>query len=311
MLRTLRGLVATHCRAAATSSNSAVSPISRSEIDSALFDDVQSRVNQHGRTIEKILVTLVNKDGSKKDYLMNRNVSTPFDCAKHMNMLLAKRAILALTSYSDGNTQLECMNEPFRDKCSLELLDFQNEKYAAELNKAYWRSCSVLLAAILSEGLKDHVSVSALHCEVPKSYFAVDINGLASSLSQSDLRDLSLFARSQFIDNSIPFETVSLPAELATDYGFDSSLRLCRLGTFVTAVDGPVISRSDQVGRFSIVKVNSTSGSDKSSDSGSDMYERLVRPACRRRDACNRQLYFLAVQPVEIGHQRDRYPTTH
>ncbi|EPB70053.1 hypothetical protein ANCCEY_10864 [Ancylostoma ceylanicum] len=90
-----------------------------------------------------------------------------------MNMLLAKRAILALTSYSDGNTQLECMNEPFRDKCSLELLDFQNEKYAAELNK-------------------------------------------------SDLRDLSLFARSQFIDNSIPFETVSLPAELATDYGFDS-----------------------------------------------------------------------------------------
>ncbi|KIH65321.1 hypothetical protein ANCDUO_04359 [Ancylostoma duodenale] len=232
----------------------AVSPISRSEIDSALFDDVQSRVNQHGKTIEKILVTLVSKDGSKKDYLMNRNISTPFDCAKHMNMLLAKRAVLALTSYSEGDTHLECMNEPFRDKCGFELLDFQNEKYAAELNKAYWRSCSVLLAAVLSEGLRDHISVSALHCEVPKSHFAVDIKGLTSSLSQSDLRDLSLFARSEFVSNSIPFETVFLPAELASDYGYDSSLRLCRLGRFVTAVDGPIISRSDQIGRFSIVK---------------------------------------------------------
>lgn len=71
------------------------------------------------------------------------NVSTPWSISLtsvvmpflDMNMLLAKRAVLALTSYSEGDTQLECMNEPFRDKCSFELLDFQNEKYAAELNK--------------------------------------------------------------------------------------------------------------------------------------------------------------------------------
>ncbi|KAK6051483.1 hypothetical protein COOONC_11012 [Cooperia oncophora] len=37
-------------------------------------------------------------------------------------------------------------------------------------------------------------------------------------------------------------------------------MRLCRLGDFVTTVDGPVISRSDQIGRFSIVKALAKEG---------------------------------------------------
>ncbi|KHJ75034.1 hypothetical protein OESDEN_25350, partial [Oesophagostomum dentatum] len=73
-------------------------------------------------------------------------------------------------------------------------------------------------------------------------------------LFQSDLKDLSLFARSEFISRNILFETVTLTPELANDYGLESSMQLCRLGNFVTPVDGPVISRSDQIGRFSIVK---------------------------------------------------------
>ncbi|KAK6755631.1 hypothetical protein RB195_014170 [Necator americanus] len=254
MLRTLQNLSIGSSRAFATSSQPAVLAPSYSLLDSALFDDVRSRVSQNGRTMKKILVTVVNRDGSKKECLMNKNISTAFDCAKHFNMLWAKRTVLALTSYSEHVVQLECMNEPLRDKCSIELLDFQNEDYAEQISKAYWRSCSILLAAVLSAGLRDKISVSGLYNKVEKSYFAVDIVGLNDSLSPSDLRDLSWFARSEFVSSDIPFETVFVPQELACDYGLKSRVRLCRLGNFVTAIDGPVISRSDQVGRFSIVK---------------------------------------------------------
>ncbi|VDM80369.1 unnamed protein product, partial [Strongylus vulgaris] len=222
MLRTLRSLATNHCRNVATSAKPEVLRVPQMEFDSTLFDDVQSRVNQHGNTIDKIIVTFIKRDGSKKDYLMNRNISTPFDCAKHVNMLLAKRAVLALTSYEGSSAQLSCMNEPLRDKCSLEVIDFQSEQYAAELNKAYWRSCTVLLAAVLSEGLRDKISISGFHNEVSDSYFGVDISGLTGSLSQSDLKDLAVFARSEFINKGIPFETVSLTPELAKDYGLGS-----------------------------------------------------------------------------------------
>ncbi|ETN71906.1 hypothetical protein NECAME_14062 [Necator americanus] len=320
MLRTLQNLSIGSSRAFATSSQPAVLAPSSSLLDSALFDDVRSRVSQNGRTMKKILVTVVNRDGSKKECLMNKNISTAFDCAKRelvyvlyqrisemtphhitckisdfffpmigciyldFNMLWAKRTVLALTSYSEHDVQLECMNEPLRDKCSIELLDFQNEDYAEQISKAYWRSCSILLAAVLSAGLRDKISVSGLYNKVEKSYFAVDIVGLNDSLSPSDLRDLSWFARSEFVSSDIPFETVFVPQELACDYGLKTRqvlqclrtyylltvfgqsfltnefevkhtvVRLCRLGNFVTAIDGPVISRSDQVGRFSIVK---------------------------------------------------------
>ncbi|CAJ0590439.1 unnamed protein product [Cylicocyclus nassatus] len=254
MLRTLRRLATNHCRTATTSTKTEVVNAPYAELNSELFDEVQSRVNQHGNTIDKIIISFIDRDGSKKDYLMNRNISTPYDCARHVNMLLAKRAVLALTSYGGSTPQLGCMNESFRDRCNLEFIDFQSEIYATELNKAYWRSCSIILAAVLTEGLKNKISISDYHNEVSDSFFGVDVSGLTKSLTQSDLRDLSSFARSDFISRGIPFETVSLSSEVARDYGLGSSSLLCRFGNFVAPISGPVISRSDQVGRFAIVK---------------------------------------------------------
>ncbi|VDK60940.1 unnamed protein product [Cylicostephanus goldi] len=81
-----------------------------------------------------------------------------------------------------------------------------------------------MLAAVLSEGLKNKISITDYHNEVSDSFFGVDVSGLAKSLSQSDLRDLSYFARSEFISRGIPFETVSLSPEVARDYGLGSRL---------------------------------------------------------------------------------------
>ncbi|VDM64403.1 unnamed protein product [Angiostrongylus costaricensis] len=190
-------------------------------------DDVQ----QDGRTVEKILVTLRQKNGTKRNYLMNKNVSTSYDCAKHLNMMVARRAILARVSYPKEEARLESMNEPLRDKCDFELIDFQTENYAQDVNQAYWRSCSIVLAVTLLRGLKESITISSLHskCQsfmdiIPKSYFAVDLTGLGSPLSENDLKDLSSIARSEIVSKGIPFETVTLPSEVAMDYGFDSSL---------------------------------------------------------------------------------------
>ncbi|PIO72709.1 hypothetical protein TELCIR_05349 [Teladorsagia circumcincta] len=197
---------------------------------------------------------------------MNKNLSTPYDCTKHVNMLLAKRSALAIITYPNKDPQLESMNEPFRDECQFEVADYQAGQYAEAVNQTYWRSCCVVLAAGLNKGLKDNVVVSKLHAEVPQSFFAVDLENLRSQVSQykidlqDDLKDLAAFIRADFIERGISFETVTLPFEMAADYGFDSSMRLCRLGDFVTKVDGPVISRSDQIGRFAIVKALAKEG---------------------------------------------------
>ncbi|KAK6015337.1 hypothetical protein OSTOST_19238 [Ostertagia ostertagi] len=260
MLRTLQRALRAQVRHAATASETAVSTSPKFEITSELFDDVQNRVSQHGRTIAKILITFQDKDGTKKEFLMNKNLSTPYDCTKHVNMLLAKRSALAIITYPNKDPQLESMNEPFRDECQFELADYQTEQYAEAVNQTYWRSCCVVLAAGLKKGLKDNVVISKLHAEVPQSFFAVDIENLRSQLSLDDLKDLAAFVRADFIDKGILFETVTLPQEMAPDYGFDSGMRLCRLGDFVTRVDGPVISRTDQIGRFAIVKALAKEG---------------------------------------------------
>ncbi|KAK6055163.1 hypothetical protein COOONC_07331 [Cooperia oncophora] len=170
MLRTLQRALTAQTRKAATASKTEITPLPKIELTSELFDDVQNRVRQHGRTIEKILITFQCKDGTTKEFLMNKNLSTPYDCTKHVNMLLAKRSVLAIVTYPNKGTEIESMNEPFRDECQFELADFQTEQYAQVVNQTYWRSCSILLAAGLKKGLKDNIVISKLHAESVSFY---------------------------------------------------------------------------------------------------------------------------------------------
>ncbi|VDL77271.1 unnamed protein product [Nippostrongylus brasiliensis] len=254
MIRSLSRVLLLPSKRCASTSKAAVAPISKAEISSELFDDVQRRVRQHGQTVEKVIITFNGKDGTKKEFLMNKNLSSPYDCAKHINMLLAKRAAVAIVSYPGEDARIESMNEPFRDQCEFELVDFQTELYSKAVNKAYWRSCSVALAAALTKALAGDIAVSRPHSEVEQCYFAADVSGLKCDVLPEHLKEINAFLRADLIIKAIPFESVTLPSELAPDYGFTSRVRLCRLGEFVAEVDGPVISRSDQIGRFSIVK---------------------------------------------------------
>uniref|UniRef100_A0A1I7X0U7 39S ribosomal protein L39, mitochondrial n=1 Tax=Heterorhabditis bacteriophora TaxID=37862 RepID=A0A1I7X0U7_HETBA len=205
-----------------------------------LFDDIRKRVYSQGRSIQKIVISVPEKDEPSKNYLMNRNISTPHHCAKHINRSVASNSALSFISNVDNTTIYHSMNEPLEADCTLEFLDFNNEKHAKEVNTAYWRSCAVVLAYTLSQGLREPIKIKRYHDEVKKSYFAVDINQLESQLSTVKT------------SNSSPLPLFYLKLYF--------SVCICRLGSFVTTVSGPVIASTNQIGRFTIVKVLETSG---------------------------------------------------
>ena len=76
-----------------------------------------------------------------------------FFCADMYEMLV-KRSALALV---DGE-KLWDMHRPLEDSCELQLLHFQDDN-PAPVNKAFWRTCSLMLGATLSTAFNDSIEV--------------------------------------------------------------------------------------------------------------------------------------------------------
>lgn len=118
-----------------------------------LFNAEQNRQREEVGRIEKIAVTY---RGTPKDVklIMNKNISTPFNCAQHMLQMLIRRSALAMV---DGSTLWD-MHRPLESDCELQLLHFQDEN-PSHVNKAFWRTCSLMLGAVAKNAFKDHVEV--------------------------------------------------------------------------------------------------------------------------------------------------------
>ncbi|XP_065201716.1 large ribosomal subunit protein mL39 [Planococcus citri] len=118
-----------------------------------LFNAEQKRQREEVGRIEKIAVTY---RGTPKDVrlIMNKNISTPFNCAQHMLQMLIRRSALAVV---DGSTLWD-MHRPLESDCELQLLHFQDEN-PSQLNKTFWRTCSLMLGAVAETAFKDNVEV--------------------------------------------------------------------------------------------------------------------------------------------------------
>lgn len=68
--------------------------------------------------------------------------------------MLVRRSGLALV---DG-TKLWDMHRPLEADCELQLLHFQDVN-PAQINKAFWRTCSLMLGYVARHAFKDHVVV--------------------------------------------------------------------------------------------------------------------------------------------------------
>ncbi|XP_015928160.1 large ribosomal subunit protein mL39 [Parasteatoda tepidariorum] len=97
--------------------------------------------------VEKIEVTYRGVP-SDNTLIMNKNLSTPYNCAQHIHESLCQRSVLA-----EVNGELWDMHRPLTDNCELRFLNFNTSPEI--LNKVFWRSCSFLLGMAIERAFKD------------------------------------------------------------------------------------------------------------------------------------------------------------
>ncbi|CDW54000.1 39S ribosomal protein L39, mitochondrial [Trichuris trichiura] len=249
---------------------------------SGLFEKERIRQQNLIGLLEKIEVrvhppkAVVNKaEGEEEEkaiiLAMNKDVSTPFDCALHLSRLISDRAALAMV-----NGVAWDMRRPLPSDCDLKFL-FYTDEDPSVVNKAYWRTCSLILGYILETSFKEDVLVT-LHSwpavDVRSGSFVYDVdfgkhNGWQPS--EKDFRMLSYVPPKELRKKDFPIERldvdVSVAKEMFQDNRFKSEqvqsiantmkkggkkIPLYRVGDHVDISRGPMISSTAQLGFYNV-----------------------------------------------------------
>lgn len=238
----------------------------------------RERLNQYEkiRRLEKIEIDVQDAIESKK-LLMNKNISTPYDCAKHLSSILVERSCLALIN----NETIWDMNRPLENDCQLKFLHFPDEK-CEEQNRAYWRTCSFVLGYILETAFKSNYQIQL--CSFPPPLFQygsfaydVQLNLGDWKPSNDDLRCLSIqayklrdldlrFQRLEITESVAQemfqydqFKLLQIPqiARLLSPNDNQKRLAVYRMGNHhVDITQGPLISSTKQFGRFEFAAIH-------------------------------------------------------
>ncbi|XP_059055892.1 large ribosomal subunit protein mL39-like [Achroia grisella] len=240
-----------------------------------LFTLEKKRQQEKIGRIEKIEV---NYKGVPKNVtlVMNKDISTPYDCAKHMSEWHVESSALALI---DGNVYWD-MHRPLTENCTLE---FQNFTVAEpqQVNKAFWKTCSLVLGACASIAFKNDVTVK-LHSfpgpDIRSGSFIYDID-LPSlpdwTPSQHELYTITAefvkFARqghlierlevSQDLALEMFIENEHKSSQIPNIAKTNGKVTLYRVGKHVDISKGPLISNTAQIGRVSITSIHKLTGS--------------------------------------------------
>ncbi|XP_051635727.1 39S ribosomal protein L39, mitochondrial [Manacus candei] len=228
---------------------------------SELFTKEKERqLSLHPR-IEKIEVKYTGKSHPGTVFVMNKALSTPYNCAMHLSEWHCKKSVLALV---DG--EVWDMYRPLTKSCEIQFLTFKDED-PEEVNKAYWRSCAMIMACVLKRAFKDEYSVSLVKApEVPviSGAFCYDVL-LDNRLNEwkptnENFRSLTRDAK-KLIYQDLPFETLLVEAKVAREMfqhnrykmevieqkasqNMEGIVTLHRFGDFVDVTEGPHIPRT-------------------------------------------------------------------
>ncbi|CAH1796263.1 unnamed protein product [Owenia fusiformis] len=236
-----------------------------------IFNKEKERQLSLIRRIEKIQV---EHKGPPEDctLIMNKDLSTPFNCAMHIQELLMNRSVLALVNGKPWD-----MHRPLVEDCELTFLHEKDEDPYL-VNQAIWRSGSFILGHILETAFKDQHYVE-LCCFPPPSVksgsFIYDVDlkmpnwkptkmelnvlsRLGGRLQYEDLRferlevDASI-AQKMFEDNR--FKKVQVE-QIAAKSDSGSSITLYRMGDHIDMTGGPLISHTGQINRFAVTGIH-------------------------------------------------------
>ncbi|XP_072288324.1 large ribosomal subunit protein mL39 isoform X2 [Pyxicephalus adspersus] len=241
---------------------------------SALFEKEKERQLSLNPLIEKIEVAHVGKADPGTVFLMNKGISTPYNCAMHLNEWYCAKSVLALV---DG--ELWDMYKPLTKSCKIKFLTFKDED-PEEVNKAYWRSCSAILGHVLEQAFKDDYIVNLVRApEIPviAGAFCYDVV-LDPKLDewQPTKENLHSFTRDalKLIRQDLPFECLEVEEKVARDifqhnpYKLmcleekaaqhpEGKVTLHRFGEFVDLTEGPHIPRTSFCMQYEVTAAHS------------------------------------------------------
>ncbi|XP_043927294.1 39S ribosomal protein L39, mitochondrial isoform X2 [Protopterus annectens] len=226
-----------------------------------LFNKEKSRQQSLFPRIEKIEVKHVGTSDPGALFIMNKGLSTPYNCAMHLSEWYCTQSVLALV---DG--EIWDMYKPLTKSCEIRFLTFKDAN-PEEVNQAYWRSCAMLLGYVLETAFKDEYTID-LHriVEVPviAGAFCYDV-ALDKRLDEwkpsvENLHSLTKEAHS-LIHKDLPFEPLEVDASLALEMfqhcrykqiaieesasqNPNRNITLYRCGDFVDVSEGPHIPRT-------------------------------------------------------------------
>uniref|UniRef100_A0A336KGQ2 Large ribosomal subunit protein mL39 n=1 Tax=Culicoides sonorensis TaxID=179676 RepID=A0A336KGQ2_CULSO len=240
---------------------------------SKLFSEEQKRQYENLGRIEKIEVRYL---GLPEDttLVMNKNLSTPYNCAQHLGESHCKRSALALI---DGTTPWD-MHRPLTDSCSLQLLHFT----VADphfVNKAFWRTCSFMLGAALTNAFKESAELNLHSFPTPSiksgsfvydfsishadfkptkeemRVFSAEMIKLANRDLKIERLDVSHDVALEIFEHN-PFKREQLPSISNQSNGI---VTLYRAGDHVDISRGPMVSSTRQLGKCTIAAIHSIS----------------------------------------------------
>jgi len=244
---------------------------------SDLFGKEKARQMSLINRVEKIEVKHV---GPPEDctLLMNKGLSTPFNCAMHIQELLMSRSVVALV-----NGQPWDMHRPIEEDCELRFLHFKDEDPSLS-NETFWRSGSFLLGYVAERAFKDEHRVDLCSFPAPNVtsgsfVYDVDVKIPGWKPSQAELNCLSrLLSKLQYEDEAFNrldmdasvalqifednrFKCEQIP-QIAAQSSSGSKVTVYKMKDHVDISHGPLMSSTQLIGRVSVMAVHDVESSD-------------------------------------------------
>ncbi|XP_053687936.1 39S ribosomal protein L39, mitochondrial [Sabethes cyaneus] len=242
------------------------STANRQSLASNLFTEEQKRQREKVGRIEKIEIRYL---GTPTDttLVMNRGLSTPYDCARHIGEKYCRFSALALL---DNHTPWD-MRRPLEDSCTLQLLNFTSPEPQIA-NKVFWRSCSFLLGAVLQKSFKQEAGLFLHSFPKPNIKSGSFVHDIALSKanwkpSVEELRALSV-GMIKLAQQELPIERLDVSNEIALEMFRENPYKreqipnisaqnnglitVYRVGDHVDISKGPMVSSSGLLGKCTI-----------------------------------------------------------
>ncbi|XP_037617977.1 39S ribosomal protein L39, mitochondrial [Sebastes umbrosus] len=257
----------------ASAAAAARAPAVRSQRN-AVFSREQARQRALYPRIEKIEVSMQGPGLDGTLLVMNRGMSTPLSCARHLTEHHVTNSALALV---DGKPW--SLHQPLTHSCSLTLLTFKDNDPTL-VNQAYWRSCAALLGQVLETAFKDDFTVELLgtpEVAVTSGAFCCDVM-LDPQLdswtpSEESLRSLTRGAQ-QLVHLDLAWEPLEVSPSVAMEVFSHSrckqeeveqdaaqspkgTVMLHRCGEHVLLSAGPLVARTGLCSQYEVTAIHS------------------------------------------------------